>query len=182
MPRHLQFASLLCYLALLLLPSISQAQGLLVDARADANFRLPRPFPRPETPTASYKIEAIEVNASLKGQIATVQVSQTFVNTGKTQLETSFLFPLPYDGAIDSLTLMVGNKEYQAELLSKDEARERYERIVRSNKDPALLEWIGTGMFQTSVFPIPPGEKRTVTLRYTQLCRASHGLTDFLFP
>ena len=77
---------------------------------------------------------------------------------------------------------MVGNKEYQAELLSKEEARQRYERIVRSNKDPALLEWIGTGMFQTSVFPIPPGEKRTVTLRFTQLCRASHGQTDFLFP
>jgi Ca-activated chloride channel family protein len=37
-------------------------------------------------------------------------------------------------------------------------------------------------MFQTSVFPIPAGAKRTVTLRYTQLCRQSHGLTDFLFP
>lgn len=169
-------------LTLLLVPSLSSAQGLLVDARADSGFRLPRPFPRREVPASSYKIESIEVNASLNGQIATVQVTQTFVNTGKTQLETTFLFPLPYDGAIDSLTLMVGNKEYQAELLSKDEARERYERIVRSNKDPALLEWIGTGMFQTSVFPIPPGEKRTVTLRYTQLCRASHGLTDFLFP
>ena len=94
----------LACLALLLVPSFSHAQGLLVDARADSNFRLPRPFPRPnpQTPTSSYKIESIEVNASLNGQIATVQVSQTFVNTGKTQLETSFLFPLPYDGAIDS--------------------------------------------------------------------------------
>lgn len=184
MPHFFRCLPLLSCLALVLLPASSQAQGLLVDARADANFRLPRPFPGrgASAPRTSYKIESIEVNASIAGQIATVQVSQTFVNTGKTQLETSFLFPLPYDGAIDSLTLMVGNKEFQAELLSKEEARERYERIVRSNKDPALLEWIGTGMFQTSVFPIPPGEKRTVTLRYTQLCRASHGLTDFLFP
>ena len=28
----------------------------------------------------------------------------------------------------------------------------------------------------------PPGAKRTVTLRYSQLCRKTHGLTDFLFP
>mgnify|MGYP002624086191 CR=1 FL=1 len=80
------------------------------------------------------------------------------------------------------MTLLVDGKEYAAELLTKEEARSRYEAIVRQNKDPALLEWIGTGMFQTSVFPIPPGAKRTVTLRYTQLCRKSHGLVDLHFP
>ena len=37
-------------------------------------------------------------------------------------------------------------------------------------------------MFKTSVFPVPPGPKRTVTLRYSQLCRKTEGLTDFLFP
>jgi Ca-activated chloride channel family protein len=67
-------------------------------------------------------------------------------------------------------------------LLSKDEARRRYEEIVAKNRDPALLEWVGAGMFQTNVFPIPPGAKRTVTLRYSQLCRKNYGLTDFIFP
>ena len=37
-------------------------------------------------------------------------------------------------------------------------------------------------MFQTSVFPVPPGAERKVTLRYTQLCRKTDGMTDFLFP
>ena len=37
-------------------------------------------------------------------------------------------------------------------------------------------------MFQTSVFPVPPGGKRTVALRYVQLCRKEAGMTDFLFP
>jgi Ca-activated chloride channel family protein len=92
------------------------------------------------------------------------------------------MFPLPYDGAIDRLTLLVDNKEYDAKLLSKEDARRRYEEIVRKNRDPALLEWVGNGMFQTSVFPIPPGEKRKVTLRYSQLLRKSYGLSDFLFP
>ncbi len=57
-----------------------------------------------------------------------------------------------------------------------------YEEIVRKNRDPALLEWMGTGMFKTSVFPVPAGASRTVSLRYSQLCRKQEGLTDFLFP
>jgi Ca-activated chloride channel family protein len=158
---------------------------MLVDVRPDAHWRLPRPIwpPRPQSQqTSSYRIESLELNASLKDSTAHVQVSQTFKNTGSGQLEACFVFPLPYDGAIDQLTLLVNGKEFAAKLLAKDEARKRYEEIVRTSRDPALLEWIGAGMFQTSVFPIPAGETRTVTLRYTQLCRKDNGLTDFLFP
>jgi Ca-activated chloride channel family protein len=162
----------------------ASAQGLLVDVRPDHQVRLPRPIisPIPNPPPASYKISALDVSATLADQIARVQVSQTFENTGSVQMEVAFVFPLPYDGAIDQLTLLVDGKEYQAQLLSADDARRRYEEIVRKNRDPALLEWLGAGMFQTSVFPIPPGAKRTVTLRYSQLCRHAEGLTDFLFP
>src|SRR5438874_1014620 len=162
-------------------------QGVLVDVRPDHPIRLPRPIipwhPHPvPQPPSTYKINAIEVNAKLTDQVARVQVSQEFENTGSVPMEVSFMFPLPYDGAIDQLTLLVDGKEFQAKLLSKDEARRRYEEIVRKNRDPALLEWVGNGMFQTNVFPIPPGAKRTVTLRYSQLLRKNYGLTDFIFP
>lgn len=153
------------------------AQGTLVII--DRPF--PRPIPRP-TPVASYCIKELSIHAKLVDQVARVQVSQTFLNTGSVQLETQFIFPLPYDGAIDQLTLLVDGKEFPAQLLPAAEARARYEAIVRSNRDPALLEWVGQGMFQTSVFPIPPGAERKVTLTYNQLLRKDHGLTDFLFP
>lgn len=165
------------------------AQGVLVVVDPDVQARLPRPAhyypaptePRP-VPAASYRIKELDVEGRLAGQVAQVQVSQTFENTGSRLLEVSFVFPLPYDGAIDRLTLMVDGKEYPAELLDAAKARRLYEDIVRKNRDPALLEWLGTGLFKTSVFPVPPGAKRTVSLRYTQLCRKQEGLTDFLFP
>lgn len=178
-------AAIACLFFALFTAPLAQAQGVLVDVRPGVAVRLPRPIPVPHPtpdPPASYKIDSLEVDAKLSDQVARVQTSQTFENTGSATLQASFVFPLPYDGAIDQLTLMVDGKEYDAKLLSKEEARKRYEEIVRKNQDPALLEWVGTGMFQTSVFPIPPGEKRTVTLRYSQLCRRNHGLTDFLFP
>ncbi len=173
-----------------LLPAVARGQGLLVVTDPGQQVRLPRPiiiYPRPmpfppPQPAATYKIDELEVNARLVDQVAEVQVSQSFQNTGSMPLEVSFIFPLPYEGAIHQLTLLIDGKEFPARLLDAKEARLRYEEIVRKNRDPALLEWMGTGMFQTSVFPVPPGGKRTVTLRYSQLCRQQEGLTDFLFP
>ena len=183
--RNQRYLMGVALLLLGILTPIVYGQGLLVDARPGQGIRLPRPiFPPQPAPTqaSSYRIESLEVNAKLSDSTARVQVSQSFKNTGSGQIEARFVFPLPYDGAIDQLTLLVDGKEYAATLLPKEEARKRYEEIVRTNRDPALLEWIGTGMFQTSVFPIPAGESRTVTLRYTQLCRKSHSVVDFLFP
>jgi Ca-activated chloride channel family protein len=189
----LQFIlSMIC--VAVLLPAIGSAQGLLVDVSPDHSVRLPRPIiiwrphphprpiPRPTPPPASYKIKELSVQAKISDQVAKVQVSQSFVNTGSRQMEVCFVFPLPYDGAVDRLTLLVDGKEYDAKLLDAKAARKMYEDIVRKNKDPALLEWLGSGMFKTSVFPVPPGAERKVTLRYSQLCRKNQGLTEFLFP
>ncbi len=171
---------------LLLLPSLTQAQGVLIDVRPDVVVQLPRPTvvrtPQPDPPQQSYKIKELAVHATLENQVARVQVSQSFVNTGSQQMEVCFVFPLPYDGAVDQLTLLVDGKEYPARLLKAEEARQLYEEIVRKNRDPALLEWMGSGLFKTSVFPVPAGAERKVTLRYSQLCRAYQGVTDFLFP
>ncbi len=186
-PRHVARWASSGFGALLALLSAvpAFAQGLLINIEPTQHVRLPRPTmiiqPAP-APPQSYKIHEIDVHVKLQEQIARVQVSQSFVNTGSAQMEVCFVFPLPYDGAIDQLTLLVDGKEFPARLLPKEEARQTYEAIVRKNRDPALLEWLGTGMFQTSVFPVPPGAERKVTLRYSQLCRKDHGLTDFLFP
>jgi Ca-activated chloride channel family protein len=157
------------------------AQGILIIP--DRPIPLPRPIHRHlPNPPAQYAIKELSVEGKVSDQVARIQVTQTFVNHGSTQIEAQFLFPLPYDGAIDKLTLLVDGKEFPAQLLSKEEARKRYEAIVRSNKDPALLEWMGQGMFQTSVFPIPAGAERKVVLEYKQLLRKYQTLTELLYP
>jgi len=165
--------------------AVVSAQGVLIITNHPGP--LPRPWHPPTVPVrpqppVSYKIKELAVQARITDQVARVQVSQSFVNTGSVQMEVQFLFPLPYDGAVDKLTLLVDGKEFPGKLLPAKDARSVYEAIVRSNKDPALLEWMGSGLFQTSVFPVPPGAERKVTLNYNQLLRKDHGLTDFLFP
>lgn len=174
-------AALLCLS--MLAPAAAMAQGVLIVHNHDRIW-LPRPIPRPRPtpPPVSYKIKQLAINAKVKDQVAQVQFSQTFVNTGSRQMEVAFVFPLPYDGAIDELNFLVDGKEYAGKLLPAKEARSIYEGYMRRNQDPALLEWIGTGMFKTSVFPVPPGAQRTVSLKYSQLLKKDHSLTDFLFP
>lgn len=159
------------------------AQGFLVSSEP-GRHRLPRPMPRPVPgqPGFLYDIAKLEIDASIRDQVAEVQVGQTFKNRTSRVLQVKFVFPLPYDGAIDQMTFMVDGEELEGRLLEADKAREIYQSYVRRSQDPALVQWIGTGMFQTQVFPVPPGAERTVSLRYTQLCRRSGSLNDWLLP
>lgn len=178
---HLLFsASLMAFLLSLCCPVIGFGQGFLIPDHPRHIHPLPRPWLPP--PPQTYALKELTVDASIKQQVATTQVTQVFQNTGSEVIEACFVFPLPYDGAVDRLTFLVDGKEYDAKLLPAAEARKIYEDHVRRAQDPALLEWIGTGMFKTSVFPIPPGATRTVQLRYSQLLRQDNRLTDYLFP
>jgi Ca-activated chloride channel family protein len=173
----------LCLTTSALVPA-AYGQGVLVWVNPPHPIPLPRPIPRPRPtpPPMSYKIKELDYHARVVDQVAQVQVSQSFVNTGSAQMEVSFVFPLPYEGAIDRMTFMVDGKEYDAKILRKEDARRIYEGYVRQNKDPALLEWVGYGMFQTSVFPVPAGAERKVNLKFSQLLRKDHQLTDLMIP
>ncbi|MCP4782058.1 MAG: VWA domain-containing protein [Fuerstiella sp.] len=132
--------------------------------------------------STEFRIGSVDVTADIVDQVAKVQMAQTFKNISRRTLETQFLFPLPDGVAINGLTLIVDGKELPGELKAKDQARREYEAIVRKQKDPALLEYVGQGLFRTSVFPIPAGQERRVEIRYTQLLKSDSGLIDFTLP
>lgn len=149
---------------------VVQAQGIIIDRR-------------PTVPVArSYEIREVSIDARVRDQVAEVQISQTFHNPGSIQIESEFLFPLPEDGAVQNFVLLVDGRELPGRLMNKDEARRIYEEIVRTKRDPALLEYMGRGLYRTSVFPIPPGADRKVTMRYTQLCKRDRDVVEFSYP
>jgi Ca-activated chloride channel family protein len=146
------------------------SQGFIVDRRSTV------PVAR------SYEIREVSIDGRVRDQVAEVQVSQTFHNPGSFQLEAEFLFPLPEEGAVQNFVLLVDGRELPGRLMPKDEARRIYEEIVRTKRDPALLEYMGRGLYRTSVFPIPPGADRKVTMRYTQLCKRDRDVVEFAYP
>ncbi len=130
----------------------------------------------------SYSVQSITLDASVRDQVADVQLSQVVRNNSARQMEASFIFPIPPDAAISRFTLVIDGKEVPARLYSKEEARRIYEGIVRTNRDPAILQYMGYGMLQTSVFPLPPHGERRLSLRYSQLLRLDRDTIELLFP
>ena len=124
-----------------------RAQGFIVDHRHHV------PIAR------SFDVREVSIDARVRDQVAEVQVTQTFHNPGSFELESEFLFPLPEDGAIQNFVLLVDGRELPGRLLPKDEARRIFEEIVRTKRDPALLEYMGKGLFRTSVFLDPAGAR-----------------------
>lgn len=180
--KRIQTFALGLILALLANMAFGQGVIVIIDHPHPHPIRLPRPIPQPTPVPISYKIKELAYQAKVTDQVAQVQVSQSFVNTGSGQIEATFVFPLPYEGTVDRMTFMVDGKEIGAKILPAKQAREIYEGYVRRNKDPALLEWVGYGMLKTSVFPIPPGAERKVTLKFSQLLKKTNQLTDLLIP
>src|SRR3954471_24969744 len=161
---------ILAALAVMFRTEQARAQGFIIDRRPDL------PVSR------TFEVREVVVDARVVDQVAEVQVSQTFHNPGSIALEAEYNFPIPEDGTIESFVLLVDGKEMTGRLLPRDEARRIYEEIVRTRRDPALLEYMGRGLYRTSVFPIPPGADRKVTLRYTQVCRRDGDVVEFSFP
>ncbi|MCC6168509.1 MAG: VWA domain-containing protein [Caldilineaceae bacterium] len=143
------------------------------------------PFPPPVPEMGSpgpIQIDEVLVAAEVDGPAAHVRVTQVFHNRSGQTVEGRFVFPLPANAVVSDLQLKVNDQVLEGRLLPSDEARAIYEQIVRQQRDPALLQYLGQGLFQTNVFPIPPGETRQVQFQYTQLVEQRDGLFHFRYP
>ena len=122
------------------------------------------------------------VDVTIADQVATTKVDQVFVNEASFAVEGTYIFPLPEDAAITSFDMWVDGQKLEGRLLGRDEARAIYEDIVRRQRDPALLEYVGRGAFQASIFPIPPGGQRRIELTYSQVLPQTDGLVHYRYP
>lgn len=146
------------------------------------------PFPTlppavgPTLPPLTLTARDVKVSVTISDQVAQTQVEQVFVNTSSRTLEGSYFFPLPEDAAVSSFSMYVDGQKLDGILLNKDEARRIYEQTVRSQRDPALLEYSGRGAFQARLFPIPAHGQRTLRIEYTELLKREGDLVRYTYP
>ena len=122
------------------------------------------------------------VSVLIEDQIAVTSVEQEFFNHHDWEVEGTYIFPIPRGASISKFILWVDGEAIEAEILEADEARRIYEDIVRKRRDPALLEYIGTGAVQARIYPIPPGGSRKIELEYSQVLDKDGGLVKYTYP
>ncbi len=156
-------------------PLVASAQGTLI-ARCQVppppcGIRdcPPRPMPRrPCDIRPENTIERVrsDVRVELVDRVLRYEVTEVFVNRGSGLGEADYVFPLPGDAAFQDLRLSINGELVSGETLGAEEARRVYEEIVRRQKDPALVEWIGKGLLRARIFPLNPGEEKKVVVRF----------------
>jgi Ca-activated chloride channel family protein len=83
---------------------------------------------------------------------------------------------------VSAVTLRVDGAGIEGRLLRSEEARRIYDEIVRRQKDPALVEYVGRDFFRASIFPIPSGGTRSLVLEYDQLLPKDGETVELLYP
>ncbi|MCA9650590.1 MAG: FecR domain-containing protein [Myxococcales bacterium] len=124
------------------------------------------------------------VTVSIAGRIAHTEIEQAFFNDQPAVLEGTYRFPLPGDGSVSGLGLLVGNRWMEGEIVEKTRARQIFKSIVDATipRDPALLEWERGNLFKLRVFPIPGRGERRVRLAYTQVLPVAGETLRYRFP
>jgi Ca-activated chloride channel family protein len=154
-----------------LIPAAVAAQGRLIEPPCQPPPPACRPggdCVRPMTVPCGPSLirTGSSVKVALSDRVLRYEVTETFVNRGPRVAEADYLFPLPPGAAFEDLKLSINGELVAGETMSADKARGIYEEIVRRQRDPALVEWMGSGLLRTRIFPIQPGEEKKVVVRF----------------
>ena len=108
------------------------------------------------------------MDVEIAEQVATTTMDITLENPSSSRLEARMVVPVPEESALRGFTYDGAGPEPTAEILPKTEARRIYDQIVARTRDPALLEFIGYNLIQSSVFPVEARSELKVRIVYNE--------------
>jgi Ca-activated chloride channel family protein len=144
-------------------PAALLAQGWVIPRLP---IRPPVCLDRCIAPPVALERTSSNVRATLADHVLRYEVEETFRNRGGTVQEADYMYPLPAGAAFQELQLSINGQLVSGEIMDAGHARSTYEEIVRRQRDPALVEWMGYGLLRARIFPINPGEEKRVVLRF----------------
>jgi len=127
-------------------------------------------------------VEKVDAIIRIEDRIATTRLVIALHNPHRSQLEAQMILPVPAGAVLKGHHFDGLPGEPSARILPKDEARKIYDVIVASTLDPALLEFVGTDLVQSSVFPVPAGGRQKVELTWEQLLPIDGDRIEYQLP
>lgn len=143
---------------------------LFTPARQDQSFTVP------------LSVTYHRVKVDIKEMAASTHVDQGFFNHENRTIEGMYIFPLPVGASISGFAMDIEGQMRKAELLDADKARSIYEDIVRQMRDPGLLEYLGTGLFKTRIYPIEGMKEKKVKIEYQEALKTEGNLIRYVYP
>lgn len=112
-------------------------------------------------------LRSISIDTSIDNAYAVTEITHTYENPDSDPAEAVFSLSIPEKAFISNFSLTLGNQTHYADVLTKAEAREKYEEAVGSGKTAGLGEAEDLTSFSFSV-NLPANSTASATLRYEQ--------------
>lgn len=123
-----------------------------------------------------------DMEAEVAGDLATVKVTQTFINPSTEPLNATYLFPLNHEAAVYRMLMEVGDEIVEAKIRKKEEAQKVFEQAKQEGKAAALLTQHRPNMFTQKIANLMPGMPVKVTMSYTQIVPKVDGAYELVMP
>lgn len=140
------------------------------------------PRPRPPLAESSVRLAGIEAAIRIDERRATTTLILTLQNQTPRLQESEVMLPIPADATLGTFEIEGAGGKLPARLMPRDEARRIYDEIVRRLIDPGLLEFAGTGLLRSSVFPVPPNGKARAIISYEEILPEADGRIEYALP
>jgi len=132
-------------------------------------------------------IQALRVGATIQGDFAVTEVTETFFNPSSNTVEGVYSLRLPPGATLERFGVDREGRMAWGRVQERQSAAAQYAANVYagSKEDPALLQWEAPGVYRATLYPIEPGATRRVVLRYTEWLPRSgeHGQRRlYLYP
>ncbi len=122
------------------------------------------------------------LRVTIQGDMATVELRQTFQNTLTVPVEAEYLFPLNQKAAVYGMEMHVGDEVVQAQIREKAQAEAEFTQAAKDGKAAALLTQHRPNMFTQRIANLMPGLPVEVTLRYVQMVPKIDGQHELVIP
>src|SRR5439155_6407468 len=122
------------------------------------------------------------LDVHIEDGFARTTIDQTYFNEESWRTEGTFYFPLPPDASLSRLAMYVDGTLMEGGMAERDHARNVYEQILYTRRDPALLEWVDGSTFKMRVFPLEARQEKRIVLSYTQRLSNDYGREQYRFP
>ncbi|MBW2704320.1 MAG: VWA domain-containing protein [Deltaproteobacteria bacterium] len=128
------------------------------------------------------QVTEVQVGVVILEQVATTTMDVHLYNPSRRRQEAQLLIPVPDGATLMGFDFHGKAKEPTAKLLPKAEAKRTYQAIVAQVRDPALLEFTGMNLIQSSVFPLEARGSQKIRITYEHLLSADGNRIDYVLP
>ena len=123
-----------------------------------------------------------DYDLSVSGPTIRGRVTQFFHNHTENWVEAVYVYPMPEDGAVDTLKMVIGERIVVGEIKERKTARAIYEQAKAAGYKTTLIEQERPNIFTNSVANIGPGETVLVQIEYQAPVKQSAGVFSLRVP